>query len=50
MNIESAFLTGVAGGIVMTVRMAMARMLGMTTMNMEMAQGSMMTGSISGTS
>ena len=50
MNIKSALLAGVAGGIVMTVRMAMTRILGMTTMNMEMAQGSMMTGSISGRS
>lgn len=44
MNFRSAFWAGVVGGVVMTVTMAMARMLGMTTMNMEMAQGSMMTG------
>jgi hypothetical protein len=49
MNFNRAFPAGVVGGAVMTVTMTMARMTGMTTMNMEMAQGSMMTGSINPT-
>lgn len=47
MNFGKAFLAGVVGGAVMTVMVAMGRMIGMTQMNLEMALGSMMTQTIS---
>jgi hypothetical protein len=43
MNWGKAFLAGVIGGAVITILMILARLMGMTTMNLEMALGSMMT-------
>ena len=43
MNYGRAFGAGVLGGLVMTILMALGRMMGMTTMNLEMALGSMLT-------
>ncbi|MGE0129052.1 MAG: DUF6789 family protein [Blastocatellales bacterium] len=47
MNYGRAFGAGALGGLVMTILMALGRMMGMTEMNLEMALGSMMTQNIS---
>jgi hypothetical protein len=43
MNYGKAFKAGVLGAVAMTVLMAVARALGVTTLNIEMALGSMLT-------
>ncbi len=50
MNYGRAFLAGVIGGAVMSLLMFMGRMMGMTTMNLEMAIGSMITQTVGSTS
>jgi hypothetical protein len=37
MNISRAFSAGILGALVMTILMALGRMMGMTSMNLEMA-------------
>lgn len=43
MNFISAFFAGVISGLVMTILLAFARLIGLTMLNVEMALGSMLT-------
>lgn len=50
MNFWRAFLAGVVGGAIMTLLIAMARLLGMTTMDLELKLGSMISQEVNATS